>query len=327
MLSEAERQVIPGVEGSWVNTLKIDADIMRLLVRAIYESYAGPEAHVRQPAPDGKPAALILTHDVDARVAYDNLPEYLALENTQGVKATYLFTTAPYDSGWVETMYTESGRANIQSALDQGFDIQSHSFDHYRDFDDAPYGTGNEDASNYLPHYSVDLGRTIGYSALGELGVSRWLLRRDFGAEIPAFRSGYLLMPANFLSAVQDIGYRRDSTYAAGISRGFLPFVPSTVSGGNVTTYRFVEYPMGLEDRNMTADNVVEIVDSWEMVIRANYKNNVPTVINIHPVNQPRLDAMTLLFQRIADLDIWIGDWTTFGDFWESQGMTCSRWP
>jgi peptidoglycan/xylan/chitin deacetylase (PgdA/CDA1 family) len=327
VVADAELQNIPTTpEPQWVNTQVLDADIARLLVRGIYETLPG-SPHVRQMAPNGKPAALILTHDVDARVSYDNLPQYLALENAQGVKSTYLFTTAPYDSGWVETMYTASGKANIQSALDQGFDIQSHSFDHYRDFDKAPYGTGNENAANYLPHYSADLGYTIGSSALGELGVSRWLLRHDFGVAIPAFRSGYLLMPANFLAAVQQIGYRRDSTYAAGLTRGFTPFVPFKMVNGAPVTYRFVEYPMGLEDRNLDATNVTQIVDSWEKVIRTNYKNGVPTVINVHPVNQPRIDAMTLLFQRISDLNIWIGDWKTFGDFWESQGMTCSRWP
>jgi hypothetical protein len=145
---------------------------------------------------------------------------------------------------------------------------------------------------------------------------------------VTGFRSGYLLMNTDFLSALQQTGYRRDSDYAAGISRGFTPFVPFTVKNGVITTYRFMEYPMGLEDpTTLTSDNVAEVVDSWERVIRTNYKNNVPTVINIHPVNQPRLDAMQLLFQRISDLDLWIGDWTTFDEFWQAQGVTCSRWP
>jgi hypothetical protein len=327
VLVDSELQEIQGEEPPWTNTQVLDADLARLLVRGIYETLPG-DPHVRQFAPNGKPAALILTHDVDASVAYDNLPQYLALENTWGVKSTYSFTTAPYDSGWVEEMYNASGKANIQSALDQGFDIQSHSFAHFPDFDHVPFGTGSETASNYLPHFSEDLGYSIGSSALGELGVSRWLLRHDFGVEVAGFRSGYLQMPIDFLSAVQQTGYRRDSTYAAGISRGFTPFVPFSVKDGVITTYSFLEYPMGLEDpTTLTADNVAEVVNSWERVIRTNYKNNVPTVINVHPVNQPRLDAMQSLFQRISDLDLWIGDWKTFDEFWQAQGVTCSRWP
>jgi hypothetical protein len=327
VLVDSELQAIPGAEPLWTNVQILDADLARLMVRGIYETLPG-SPQVRQFAPNGKPAALILTHDVDASVAYNNLPQYLALENTWGVKSTYSFTTAPYDSGWVEEMYNASGKANIQNALDQGFDIQSHSFAHFIDFDKAPVGTGNETANDYLPHYSADLGKTIGFSGLGELGVSRWLLQKDFNIQVTGYRSGYLLMNTDFLSEVQQTGYRRDSDYAAGISRGFTPFVPFTVKNGVITTYRFMEYPMGLEDPvNLTADNVVQTVDTWERVIRTNYKNGVPTVINVHPVNQPRLDAMQLLFERISDLDLWIGDWTTFDEFWQAQGVTCDRWP
>ena len=28
-----------------------------------------------------------------------------------------------------------------------------------------------------------------------------------------------------------------------------------------------------------------------------------------------------------AHLDLWIGDWKTFAEFWEAQGVTCERWP
>ena len=45
-------------------------------------------------------------------------------------------------------------------------------------------------------------------------------------------------------------------------TRGFTPFVPFTVKNGVITTYPFMEYPMGLEDRKMDATNVTQIVDS-----------------------------------------------------------------
>jgi hypothetical protein len=329
VLSNAERQVIPGAEPHSTNVQVLDADVARLLVRAIYESWT-TDPHVRQFAPEGKPAALILTHDVDAATSYAFSPEMIQMEQSHGIKATYLFTTNPYSSGWVELLYSNSSKQTIQFALDQGFNVESHSFGHFKGYDQAPLGTGAEDASNYFPHYSSDLFQTIGVSAIGEAGVSRWLLERDFPITVSGFRTGYLDLPAGHLDSVKLTGYNRDSTYAAGLTRGFVPFVPFTVSNGVVTTYPFLEYPLGLGDSNpvpIDETNLEEFVDSWEAVIRTNYKNNVPTVILIHPTKDLKRQAEEELLQRISDLDLWIGDWKTFDDFWRAQGLTCSRWP
>ncbi len=325
IVAEAERQIVRGDEPPWVNVPTLDADICRLLVRGAYQGWAGPSAQLRQFAPEGKQAALIITHDIDDWSSYERTPEFAQLESGQGFKATFNFTTSPYTS-WMDPYYNETGKLYIQQALDLGHDIESHSFGHYIDFHQAPFGSGAETAENYFPQYSWHLSQTIGMSVIGELGVSRWLLETDFGITVEGFRSGYLLIPEEFLEGLRQTGYRRDSTYAAGVTRGYFPFVPFEVSGGTVTTYPIVEYPMALEDPvGLTEQMVTETVDAWEAVIRANYANNAPTVINIHPVSTPRRQALEELLLRIADLDLWIGDMKTFGEFWEAQGVTCGR--
>ena len=329
VLSNAERQVIPGEEPQWTNLLVLDADIARLLVRGIYEGRT-TDPRVRQFAPAGKPAALILTHDVDAATSYALMPEFLQLEQAYGVKSTYLFTTNPYSNGWVELLYSVASKQSIQYTLEQGFNVESHSFGHFHDYIQAPLGTGTEDASNYFPHYSADLGQTIGISAIGEAGVSRWLLERDFPITVSGFRTGYLQLPAGHLDSVKAAGYNRDSSYPSGLTRGYVPFVPFTVTNGVVTTYPFLEYPLGLGDSNnpsLTAETFEQVLSSWETVLRTNYKNNVPTVLLVHPVNQVKKQGLEQLFLRVSDLDLWIGDWKTFDDFWRAQGVTCSQWP
>jgi hypothetical protein len=328
VLTDGERQHIPGPEPQWTNTLNLDADICRLLARGIYEGRAGVQVRAGQFASGGKPAALILTHDIDARTSYARTPEFAQYEHDRGLVATYNFTTAPYSGGWTGTLYDVDGRLSIQQAIDLGQNIASHSFGHFPDFYDAPLGTGNETAANYFPEYSWDLSATIGMSVLGEMGVSRWLLEQDFGLTVDIYRSGELLVPDDHLQGLIETGYRRDSSYAAGLTRGNIPFVASTMSSGNITTYSIVEFPVTLSDEDLTDENLEAFLDVWENVIRVNYANNAPTVLLIHPVEAgPRLEALEGILDRVADLDLWIGDLKTFADAWEAPGLTCSRWP
>lgn len=170
-----------------------------------------------------------------------------------GFKSSFNFTTNPYDNGWIGPLYVASGTQNIQYTLTQGFDVEDHSFGHFPDFNKAPFGTGTETAGNYMPMYSSTTASTSGVSAIGELGVSRWLLENDFGITVENFRSGYLLLAANFLQAVAETGYVRESSYAAGYTQGSFPFVTISINNGTVTSYPVMEYPIAISDRGLTS--------------------------------------------------------------------------
>jgi hypothetical protein len=329
LLTLPERQFVPGTEPPNTNAVVLDADICRLLMRGSYEGYAA-SPQIRQFAPEGHHAALIITHDVDAIVAYDLVPAYVDLENSLGVKSTFLFTTTPYDTDFIAPMYVASGMENIQYALNSGFDIASHSFGHFPDFDLAPLGTGAESAANYVPMYDSVTGTTSGMSTIGELGVSRWLLENDFGIIVKGFRSGYLYISPDFLQGLSQTGYQRDSTYAYGLTRGAFPFATFHVSSGVVTTYPVVEYPVDISDEYLDATTYTQYLDEWKAVIQANYANNAPTILLIHPVDDTyRIQAEQEIIQWATSSypDLWIGDWKTFAEFWEAQGVTCARWP
>lgn len=329
LLTLPEREIVPGTEPPNTNAFVPDADIARLLMRGSYEGYA-PNLEERQFAPGGHHAALIITHDVDAIVSYENVPKYVDLEKSLGIKSTFLFTTNPYDTGWIAPMYDGTGMESIQYALDAGFDIESHSFGHFPDFATAPFGTGSETAANYMPMFSWTTMLTSGMSVLGEMGVSRWLLQNDFGVSVEGFRSGYLDIPGDFLKGLSETGYERDTSYSAGLTRGSFPFVTFDVdtSTGTVTTYPVMEYPVTISDETIDSSTYDQYLSEWESVIRANYANNAPTILLLHPVDATiRLQALQDLLQRVADLDLWIGDWKTFAKFWEAQGVTDARWP
>jgi len=301
------------------------------MMRGTYESYAA-SPQVRQFAPGGHHAALIITHDVDDVVSFEYEHEYVDLEKSLGIKSTMFYTTNPYDTGFFAALYTPSGMQAIQYAVDNGFDTEDHSFGHFPDFNLAPYGTGNETAANYMPTFSSGTGTTTGDSVIGELGVSRWLLENDFGLTVAGFRSGYLLSNPKLVEGLNATGYQRDSSYAAGLTRGSTPFVDFTYDPGtgNVTPYPVMEYPVTLSDDQAPLDSTTynQYIDAWESVIRSNYANNTPTVLLIHPVDDTiRLQIFQDLLHRVADLDLWIGDWKTFAQFWEAQGVTNARWP
>jgi hypothetical protein len=340
ILTQAEREILAdeSERPPWTDTPRLGADICRLLVRGAYEGWAGTNAQIRGFAPEGKKAALIVTHDVDDATSYEQMPVFAQYESSQGITATYNLTTSPYDNGEEAGFYNASGIQDAKDALALGHDIESHSFGHFWDFGvagRAPYSlTPAETAANYEPEdlcygESPTTACTTGLSVLGEEGVSRWLLESDLSITVEGFRSGYLAIPARFFEGLSNTGYRRDSSYASGATRGSFPFVAFEAPGGAVTTHPITEYPIALSDDELTDTNLEQVLDKWENVIRVNYNNHAPTVLLIHTaLPGPRLAAEQGIIQRVADLtDLWIGDWKTFAEFWEAQGVTCERWP
>jgi hypothetical protein len=85
-------------------------------------------------------------------------------------------------------------------------------------------------------------------------------------------------------------------------------------------------------DLPFTPENYDQYLAKWKAVITANRDNNAPTVLLIHPVFD-NIDLRQQLEQDIIGWatstypDLWVGDWKTFAEFWEAQGVTCARWP
>jgi hypothetical protein len=332
-----------------VNAIVPDADICRLLMRAGYEAYAA-NPQERQWAPGGHHAALIITYDNDAVVSYQNVPATVDFNESLGIKATYNFTTLPYDSGYIAPMYTASGKEDIQYAVSHGFDVEGEGFGHFPDFGTAPYSLTSppsETAANYMPEFTPTLPNpslccTSGLSVIGEVGVSKWLLENDFNIKVTGIRSGFTLVPPTFIQGLAATGYQRDQSYLNDLTRGAFPFVTfklnTSTTPTTVTTYPVMEYPMSISDdaspaaglTGLNASTVSQYVDAWMKVTQFNYDNNAPTVVLIHPVDTTaRFQALQQFLAAIQNqgLDMWVGDLTTFAKFWEAQGVTNARWP
>jgi hypothetical protein len=332
-----------------VNAIVPDSDICRMMMRGTYEAYAA-NPQERQWAPDGHHAALIITYDDDAIVAYQNVPATVDFNESLDIKATYNFTTLPYDSGYIAPMYTASGKEDVQYAVSHGFDVESEGFGHFPDFGSAPYSFTNppsETAANYMPEFTPTLPDpslccTSGLSVIGEVGVSKWLLENDFNIKVTGIRSGFTLVPPTFIQGLAATGYQRDQSYLNDLTRGAFPFVAFTIDTSTtpttVTTYPVMEYPMSISDdaspaaglTGLNTSTVSQYVDAWMKVTQFNYDNNAPTVLLIHPVDTTaRFQVLQQYLAAIknASMDMWVGDLTTFAKFWEAQGVTNARWP
>ncbi|HUZ46545.1 MAG TPA: putative Ig domain-containing protein [Terriglobia bacterium] len=329
-----------------VNAIVPDADICRLMMRSSYETYAA-NPQERQWAPGGHHAALIITHDVDATVSYQNVPATVDFETSLGIKSTFLFTANPYGNGWIAGMYDASGHEDIQYALDHGFDVQDHSVGHFPDFDTAPYSLTtppSETAANYLPMFTLISFNpyccTSGMSVIGEVGVSKWLLEQDFNIPITTFRAGYTEIPASLLQALAATGYQRDLSYLNDLTRGAFPFATFSLDASTTPTtvnaYPVMEYPMSISDdaspaaglTGLDTSTVSDYAAAWEKVIKFNYDNNAPTVLLLHPIDiTARFQVMQQVITDLKNqgLDLWVGDIATFANFWEAQGVTNAK--
>ena len=322
-ITQSEQEILYGDHENNRNIFRPDSDLIKLLARGVYEELAQTSVP-RNFAPGNHQAALIVTHDVDATSSYQRIVEFSEWEQARGFNSTFTVTVSPFKTGWAGYLYTETGKKSISTALEMGADIQSHSIGHFPDFDLIEKGDGTETASNYAPYYDIHEAAAINASVFGEVGVSRWILNQDFSLAIESFRAGHLVYPETLFEVLAQTGYKRDSSFTAPSTSGSLPYETFDADSGLVTRYPITEYPISISDTGLDGSNYEEIAESWFAVLEANYANNVPTMLLLHNSDKEgKLEAMQHLLDLIEadNLDLWIGNWKEFAQFWESQGM------
>jgi hypothetical protein len=88
------------------------------------------------------------------------------------------------------------------------------------------------------------------------------------------------------------------------------------------------EFPVTLDDSLgfLTPNSIDKAVGIWLDVIRANMNNEAITVLLIHPSDTRdktfKLEAQESVMKKMIDMDGWIGDLTSFGNFWRDRHTT-----
>jgi peptidoglycan/xylan/chitin deacetylase (PgdA/CDA1 family) len=310
---EAKRQFVNSVEPS--------ADVILLLVKAAYEAYSSPAVYLHT-IPRGAPTALILSHDVDAQTSFVDSLKFADLADAYGASATF-FQNTKYFVNWKDIDYYNipENLEAIRELRRRGFDIGSHTVAHYTQLDTAPIGDPETTFADYDP---VD-----GVTLFGEVLVSKELLDRDIpNQETVSFRAGDLAFHDGLIGVLEDSGYLYDSTFSANDVLQSFPFFAARRRVPFAELSNVIEIPMTLDDSLgfLTPETVDDAAARWIEVFEHNAANESITVLLNHPSdtrNQDhKLRAQEQVMRRAEEMGAWMGDVTSFGEFWRSRNRS-----
>ena len=143
-------------------------DVMAHLGRTIY-GLAAPGITLGG-APDGRAAALVLTHDVDTADALERAGDLAAIERDRDVSATYFVTAQATAAPGAPAVLDTASADRLQELEGLGADLQSGGVA-FGERPDLPVGSGSEALPGYVP--TLESG---GASQFGEARVSRHVL-------------------------------------------------------------------------------------------------------------------------------------------------------
>ena len=307
---EAQRQ--------YVNSFEPSADVVILILKAIYESNIFPFVYLST-IPYAKTTALILSHDVDAQTSFVDSLKYAELEQRYGVKSTF-FENTKYFVDWMDIDYynIEENVEAIRELKRRGWDIGSHTVSHYKKFASVPEGDPGVAFKTYDPVNQV--------TVQGEVRVSKELLDRDIpGQNTISFRAGDLEFPHMLIRVLEEAGYLYDSTFSANDVLTAFPFRALRDRFPGSPESDVLEIPVTLDDSMgyLTPDSVDKAVEVWMEIARANMENEAITVLLVHPSDTRtstfKLEAQEGLMKGVVEMEGWMGDLTTFGEFWRDR--------
>jgi peptidoglycan/xylan/chitin deacetylase (PgdA/CDA1 family) len=323
-LSFSESVMLPQVgddfeaQRRFVNSFEPSADVIMLILKALYESRYEPFLYLCT-APYARTTALILSHDVDAQTAFVDSLKFAALENRFGAKSTFFINTK-YFSDWMDIDYynVEANREAIEELHRLGYEIGSHTVSHYKKFSSVDEGNASVTFDSYDPEKRI--------TVQGEVRVSKELLDRDVrGQDTVSFRAGDLEFPHMLIRVLEESGYLYDSTHSANDVLTAFPYMAMHEGHLGSTESHIVELPVTLDDSLdfLTAETVDEVVRVWLDVALAHMDNEAITVLLVHPSDtrdeEYKLGAQERLMRGIESAGGWMGDVRTYGRFWRDR--------
>ena len=296
----------------WINSFEPSGDVFRLLLRGVYEDSVHPFLLVHT-LPEGKKAALVLSHDVDAQESFRNSLAFAQMEATFGVRSTFFVTTKYFRDAADVGYYTPESVRWLQQVSRMGFPVGSHSVSHTLTFDDFPVGSPDVNKENYQPAQPT---------VFGEVRVSKQLLDRDLRQQTTGFRSGYLRYPSELLRVLEDSGYAYDSSVSAQYVLTNFPYFGFRRRVLGAEQSKIVVVPVTLDDSRdfLTPETQEQVLRTWTEIIRANAENGAATSLLIHPTDITyKLETERRLIEAHLGEDTWIGDVGSLAHFWRAR--------
>jgi hypothetical protein len=309
------------------NGFEPSADAVTLFIKGIYNRFV-QNATWTHTIPGTSLSALMITHDVDSRTAYDTMGAFADYEYNMGYRAHYLLTTRYIHDDWMTDFYdaNSSTSTQVNDLLNKNHILGSHSVMHLPDFDNEarfPLGTRGLNKDTYLPFYSGIADTTIGGSVYGETEVSKSIIETDYPVTVKTFRSGYLLYNKKMVNALDSLGYRYNSSFSACDVLSNFPYRSryDLNSEGLVATNLW-EVPMTISDvfpnDPINDGNYSQKVSIWLDVINRTQKNYAPSVLLIHPNRMWKVQAQMDFISQLP-AGVLITDLETYGDYWRAR--------
>lgn len=303
---------------SYVNGFEPSADVIMLILRAVYETYTSPYV-ILSVIPYARSTALILSHDVDAQTSFADSIKFADLEARFGVTSTFFETTKTFvDAMDIDYYNIDKNKTAIRTLKQRGWDIGSHSVSHAKDFGTLPVGDPGISIADYQPNNL----KTI----YGEVLISKQLLDRDIpGQNTVSFRAGDLAFPSRLIGILEKTGYLYDSTFSANDVLSAFPFFAFKNRTIGSEESNIIEIPVTLDDALsfLTPQSIHQAVKTWKEVITANSENGGITVLLIHPSDTRtqdfKLKAQEKVMRFVQDRNGWMGNITEYGQFYRHR--------
>ena len=262
-------------------------------------------------APDGRAAALVLTHDVDSADALERAGELAAIERDRDVSATYFVTAQATAAPGAPAVLDAASADRLQELEGLGADLQSGGIA-FGDRPDLPVGSGTEALPGYVP--TLESG---GASQFGEARVSRHVLDAVVsGLEPIAFRAPSVSAPPALDGVLAGTGYSVDASVRADVVAGGLPY--RLAAGDDASAEQPVlRLPLRFDDRTgLTPDRRGADLDA---ILQSSVATGAPAVVRISPLHGSAATyALESLLAR-APQDVWIGSVADFAAFWSAR--------
>ncbi|MBP7496651.1 MAG: T9SS type A sorting domain-containing protein [Bacteroidales bacterium] len=313
---ESQRTYIDGFEPG--------LDVYIMLLKGIYSRHI-PFAAWKHSAPFDMSSVLVFTHDVDYGGATDVMLYFADFEKKNNVKGTYFVTTHYISDDRSGDYYTPNVQ-KIKNLIGKGMDIGSHSVGHFSGFIELAKGAPGNTKDNYKPYQLNDTiingktyqDTTFNASVYGECEVSKYLLEKECGADVKAWRSGHLIDNDYLGEVLAELGYKYSSTESANDVLTHFPYPIHKNLSFSGEVLPVLEIPVTFDTDPFEEADIDSVSSELLNVFDKIDDNNAVAVVLTHPTDNYKIKLFeTLLLKK--PLKMYPMSLTDYGDYWNMR--------
>lgn len=304
---------------TYSNGFEPTSDVIFLIMRNIIRKHI-PYSVYPHYVPSNAKSVVLITHDIDSKSTYDSMAIFADYENQKGFHAQYFATTKYFFDTW--PTYYPNVHSAVNNVLNENHKISSHSVGHFSDFSDFEFGLLGNTPANYYPIHTN--GTTVGGTILGELELSKNVLKVNPSVQIRSFRAGHLAFPDSLVMGLEMLGYEYNTTNSSNDVLTNYPYIETKIRKFSSEESTILEIPMTISDvfssDPINSANYQQKVNIWVDVTHKYANNNAPINLLIHPNRAYKLEALRTYINAL-EYGISEYNFEDYGDFWKARSQ------